>query len=149
MLVCWCQKTQLAGGTHDLVGLANRGGAVTVGRNEGNALVFDCREVPFLLSRKHATMQFQPDGALLLRDLGSTNGTYVSRHGALLSRLPANKRWKLLDNDTVGFGGPAVILVSGDHVANPFVFKFCGATLVATPGATPGEPVARHTAAAI
>ncbi|KAG1678043.1 hypothetical protein FOA52_000839 [Chlamydomonas sp. UWO 241] len=123
--------------TYDLVGLANQG-AVTVGRETDSVLRLDSPEIPFLLSRKHATLQFQPDGRLLLHDLGSTNGTYASRHGALLSKLPVDKRWELRDNDTVGFGGPDTILVGGNHVANPFIFKFYAVADAGTTGRSEG-----------
>lgn len=119
--------------TYDLVGIANHG-LVTVGRETDSMVRLDSPEIPFLLSRKHATVQFQPDGRLLLHDLGSTNGTYTARPGNVLEKLPRDKRWELRDNDTVGFGGPDTIVVNGNHVANPFIFRFYTQTDVSTAG---------------
>jgi pSer/pThr/pTyr-binding forkhead associated (FHA) protein len=145
---------------YDVIGLAHSG-LVTVGRESDASVRLDSAEIPFLLSRKHCTlqvrehqqhgngkdrsmaahhaspasltiilspfdptMQFQPDGRILLCDLGSTNGTYAARDGMPLRKLASNSRWELRDGDTVGFGGPEVIVVSREHVNNPFIFKF-------------------------
>lgn len=108
---------------YDLVGLASFG-LVTVGREPCAALRLDCPEIPFLLSRKHATLQLQPNGKFLLKDLGSTNGTYCCRPGQTLRKLTTEARWELEEGDTISLGGPEVIMARGEHVANPFIFKF-------------------------
>ena len=50
------------------------------------------------VSRRHAAI-YPHDNALLLRDLGSTNGTYLN--GFSLDR---NKSYKLSDGDEIEFG---------------------------------------------
>ncbi len=67
------------------------------------------QQIPLLLSRRHAVFQFQPDGRILLTDLGSTNGTYVARPGQILRKMLTNIPWELQDGDIVGFGGEALI----------------------------------------
>ena len=106
---------------YDLVGLASDG-VVSVGRESDSLVRLDSSDVPFLLSRKHATFQFQPSGGIVLKDLNSTNGTYTARAGQVLKKL--HGAWELQPNDIVGFGGPDIIVASGAHVPNPFMFKY-------------------------
>lgn len=55
------------------------------------------------LSKTHAQFQVAPDGALVVMDRGSTNGSYVVRRG--MSRtLTAGRPSTLLDGDIVRFG---------------------------------------------
>lgn len=55
------------------------------------------------LSKTHAQFQVAPDGALVVMDRGSTNGSYVVRRG--MSRtLSAGRPSTLLDGDVVRFG---------------------------------------------
>ncbi len=109
--------------SYDLLALASLG-LVTVGRENDSALRLDCPEIPFLLSRKHATLQLQPDGTILLSDLHSTNGTYVSRAGDGLTKLEAGTHWDLREGDRISFGGPETILAGTSTIPNPFIFKF-------------------------
>ncbi|GIL47153.1 hypothetical protein Vafri_4042 [Volvox africanus] len=112
---------------YDLVGLAH-GGLVSVGRESDSTIRLDCPEVPFLLSRKHARICVQPDGSLVLRDLNSTNGTYVSRDGEFLRRLRPDETWELKRGDLIGFGGPETIVARSEApditVPNPFLFRY-------------------------
>mmetsp|Transcript_13927 Transcript_13927/g.30087 ORF Transcript_13927/g.30087 Transcript_13927/m.30087 type:complete len:382 (-) Transcript_13927:747-1892(-) len=108
---------------YDLVGLS-ADGVVTVGRESESHIRLDSADVPFLLSRKHATLQFQPDGTIILRDLNSTNGTYVAHRLQQLEKLAPNRPWELEAGDTIGFGGPEVISARRVHVSNPFLFKY-------------------------
>lgn len=112
---------------YDLVGLSHNG-AVAIGRESDAVIRLDCPEVPFLLSRKHATVRVQPDGSLALKDLRSTNGTYVAREGDFLRRMREDEVWELKRGDTVGFGGPETIVARSETpdetVANPFLFKY-------------------------
>jgi hypothetical protein len=109
--------------TYDVVGLA-RDGLITVGRESESHIRLDSPDVPFLLSRRHATLQFQPDGNIVLRDLASTNGTYIGRQGQPLQKLGPNASWVVLTGDTIGFGGPETIVAHRMHVSNPFLFKY-------------------------
>lgn len=61
---------------------------------------------------------------MVLRDLGSTNGTYVARRGDRLTRLDDAQLWELHSGDTLGFGGPDTIIARRTQVSNPFLFKF-------------------------
>ena len=108
---------------YDLIGLA-ADGLITVGRESESHIRLDSPEVPFLLSRKHATLQFQPDGNIIMKDLDSTNGTYTARGGQPLRRMGRGAAWELKPGDTIGFGGPETIVVNRVHVGNPFKFKF-------------------------
>jgi pSer/pThr/pTyr-binding forkhead associated (FHA) protein len=55
------------------------------------------------LSKTHAQLQVAPDGALVVMDRGSTNGSFVVRQG--LSRpLAPGRPSTLLDGDVVRFG---------------------------------------------
>lgn len=51
------------------------------------------------VSRVHAALQFDAHGALFLRDLGSTHGTFVNKR-----RLPAHEFVRLHIGDVVAFG---------------------------------------------
>ena len=107
------------------------------------------KQIPFLLSRRHATFQFQPDGKILMTDQGSTNGTYVTRYGGHLRKMLPNIPWELEDGDLIGFGGeivdrfqifeliadsctppplpyagPETIMARRNSVQNPFIFVF-------------------------
>jgi EAL domain-containing protein (putative c-di-GMP-specific phosphodiesterase class I) len=64
-----------------------------VGRDPANELSVDARG----LSRQHAEFLAGPNGELVLRDLDSTNGTYVNRERIKLPRA-------LSENDVVHFG---------------------------------------------
>ncbi len=55
------------------------------------------------LSKTHAQFQVVPDGALVVMDRGSTNGSVVLRRGVSKS-LTAGRPATLLDGDTVRFG---------------------------------------------
>ncbi len=61
------------------------------------------RSTDMSLSKTHAQFQVVPDGALVVMDRGSTNGSVVIRRG--VSRpLTAGRPATLLDGDTVRFG---------------------------------------------
>lgn len=113
---------------YDLVGLAHSG-VVSVGRESDSTIRLDCPEVPFLLSRKHAKICVNPDGSLILKDINSTNGTYIAREGEFLRRLRSDEGWELRRGDLVrviagcmgfwgtnGGGGIAACLL-GSHSA--------------------------------
>lgn len=114
---------------HDLVELAE-GGRITIGRDLQSHLKLECEEVPFLLSRRHAVLTFtDSQGGLTLTDSGSTNGSYAARMGQPLQKLISLVPWQLQDRDTIGFGGPEVIVAGPEnsllvHVPNPFLFKY-------------------------
>ncbi|MCW2815672.1 MAG: hypothetical protein JWN84_3127, partial [Nocardioides sp.] len=55
------------------------------------------------LSKTHAQFQVVPDGALVVMDRGSTNGSVVVRRGVSKS-LTAGRPSTLVDGDTVRFG---------------------------------------------
>lgn len=49
----------------------------------GVDVLLDCASLPFLLSRRHASVRIAADGDYI-KDLNSTNGTYVSVARSLL-----------------------------------------------------------------
>jgi pSer/pThr/pTyr-binding forkhead associated (FHA) protein len=50
---------------------------IRIGRGQGCDLVLSHASV----SRRHAELTIEPDGAILIRDLNSTGGTFVLRNG--------------------------------------------------------------------
>jgi hypothetical protein len=60
------------------------------------------------ISRKHAVLERQPDGAFCLRDLGSTNGTVV---GEDPQPITANVAVPLADGDTIRIGAWTTITI--------------------------------------
>mmetsp|Transcript_32844 Transcript_32844/g.59511 ORF Transcript_32844/g.59511 Transcript_32844/m.59511 type:complete len:303 (-) Transcript_32844:669-1577(-) len=112
---------------YDLIGIAQEG-VVSIGRMSESMIRLDCSDVPFLLSRKHARVSFEEGGQVVMRDLNSTNGTYVARNGEQLRKLDADEVWVMQDGDIIGFGGPKTIVARSDvpdvTVPNPFLFKF-------------------------
>ena len=55
------------------------------------------------LSKTHAQFQIASDGALVVMDRGSTNGSFLVRQGVPRG-LPAGKAATLVDGDHVRFG---------------------------------------------
>ncbi len=76
---------------------------VAIGRHDSNDLRFNSRNV----SNYHAEILNEPEG-LVLRDLGSTNGTYVNEERV--------KRRKLTEGDRIRIGGNEIMvkLTSGE-----------------------------------
>jgi len=99
-------------------------GEITIGRQEGNTIVIDDRQ----LSRSHARLTNGPEGPTIT-DLDSANGTYVNdqRIGAT-RRLHPGDRLRL---------GETVLLVEGDPAAavDP------GATLLVPPSQARTAPI--------
>ncbi|WP_084254923.1 RDD family protein [Nocardioides sp. J54] len=65
--------------------------------------VVPLRSADMSLSKTHAQFQVAPDGALVVMDRGSTNGSYVVRRG-LSKALSAGRPSTLLAGDEVRFG---------------------------------------------
>jgi len=93
-------------------------GAITIGRQEGNTIVIDDRQ----LSRGHARLANGPDGPTVT-DLGSANGTFVNDQRIDAPRL-------LQPGDRLRLG-TSVLLIEGDPAA----------TAGADPGATVQVPL--------
>lgn len=110
---------------YDLIALAD-GGRIVIGRDSDSNLKLECDHIPFLLSRKHASLTFTDvHGGMSLIDCGSTNGTYTSRGGQTLTRLGSRQLWQLRASDTIGFGGPEMIVAGREtSVPNPFLFVY-------------------------
>jgi pSer/pThr/pTyr-binding forkhead associated (FHA) protein len=64
------------------------GGVRTVGRSTGADFIVDAA----LVSRVHCQLTVLPDGALELRDLDSTNGTYLNGQRVERARLASGDR---------------------------------------------------------
>lgn len=60
------------------------GGSVSVGRGSDNDVVIDLQQV----SRKHCRISADAHGAIVLEDLGSTNGTFVDNLNNRISQTP-------------------------------------------------------------
>ncbi len=65
--------------------------------------VVPLKSVDLSISKTHAQFQVVPDGALVLMDRGSRNGSVIIRHG-IAKPLVAGRPATLLDGDTVRFG---------------------------------------------
>lgn len=72
-------------------------GEHVIGRDPGSAIWMDARGV----SRRHASLVIGADGIATLRDLGSTNGTFVADRPLTAPRT-------LADGDTIGVGPETV-----------------------------------------
>ena len=112
-------RVSTAGGLPDsyqlaVPALAERG--LVFGRNTDSDIVLNTDLLPLLISRTHAKLSVVGH-ALFLQDAGSTNGTYVNE-----GRLQANVSKKLVNGNTVSFGGPKLIIRDGQHHQNPFVY---------------------------
>jgi hypothetical protein len=73
------------------------GGEVLAGRSTGCAIFLNDR----LCSRQHAVFSRAPDGSVRVRDLGSTNGTYVNGVRILAEQRLAPSDWITLGNETL------------------------------------------------
>jgi hypothetical protein len=101
---------------------------VKIGRLSTADLVMDDQRVKCLLSREHAEIALER-GRAELRDLGSTNGTYVMRPGAdAMTKLGRDVPWILRDGDVIGFGAPEMVNVNSaqqdEYANNPFLFVY-------------------------
>ncbi len=61
------------------------------------------------LSKTHAQVHVAPDGALVVMDRGSTNGSVIVRQGVSKS-LTAGRPATLLAGDTVRFGDRSMVV---------------------------------------
>lgn len=73
------------------------GSEVKAGRGADCDLLIDDR----LCSRQHAAFSRAPDGGVLVRDLGSTNGTYVNGVRVYGSHRLARGDWTTIGNETL------------------------------------------------
>lgn len=71
--------------------------------------VVPLRSTDMSLSKTHAQFQVVPDGALVVMDRGSTNGSVLLRQG-VSKPLTAGRPATLLDGDTVRFGDRSMIV---------------------------------------
>jgi EAL domain-containing protein (putative c-di-GMP-specific phosphodiesterase class I) len=125
-----------------LEGVASDGSRVThplhklpfrVGRDSANDLAVDARG----LSRQHAEILSGPQGELVLRDLDSTNGTYVNRERIQLARA-------LIENDVLHFGNAEFRLGIETATQMALVQDDGERTLIAPAGSTLSQHFVRH-----
>jgi pSer/pThr/pTyr-binding forkhead associated (FHA) protein len=123
---------------YSLVTEQNKGGAIVVGRKARVAPAVSLQDpkVPQLISRKHATLEFDENHQLVLVDLGSANGTYYTRKNErTIIRLEPHVSTTLEVGSTIYFGGRAAVQAEdGTYHPNPFVFLYT----------TPAEPWNHH-----
>lgn len=84
------------------------------GRGAGCDLLIDDR----LCSRQHAVFSRAPDGAVLVRDLGSTNGTYVNGVRVYASHRLARGDWTTIGNETLEL---CVLPAAAQGVSSPTI----------------------------
>ena len=87
-----------------------RPGLAYVGRSTLNEIVLNDSTI----SQRHASIEYSRTG-VLLKDLGSTNGTYVAGQ-------PVNERW-LSVQDSVQFGGVHCSFIGGLKKASTLVIS--------------------------
>jgi len=85
-----------------------REAALTMGREPGNTIVLDEAGV----SRRHAVVERKHDGVVVLRDLGSKNGTYVNKVAV------AEK--ELSDGDIIFLGATTLKFLADDNVEHSY-----------------------------
>ena len=90
----------IRGGPNSGVTIQLSGHPVTIGRRSDNDVVIDETTV----SRRHSLIMESPDG-FILRDLNTTNGTFVNRSNIGQSEYP------LRHGDQISVGGSEVMLV--------------------------------------
>ncbi len=76
-------RLKIYDGTEKIRELELEANTITIGRDEGNSILLEDSSV----SRRHATLE-PTGGFFIVRDLGSTNGTYVNEvlvHSHVLS----------------------------------------------------------------
>ena len=110
---------QLPDGEERVVPLC-KGETFTLGRDASHAIVIDDRTV----SRHHARLTCLKDGACLLEDLQSFNGT-------TLNEAPIRRPEPLQDGDRLGFGGVTAIYLAPD-TAHPPAREFAVGDLLAS-----------------
>jgi hypothetical protein len=91
------------GETFLVEGLALVGRRPEARANEPVRHLVPLRSTDMSLSKTHAQFQVVPDGALVVMDRGSTNGSVVIRKG-VSKPLTAGRPSTLIDGDTVRFG---------------------------------------------
>jgi len=84
-------------------------GRVLIGRHPDCEVAFDSHR-DLDASSRHAEIRRQPDGVLALKDIGSSNGTYVD--GVRVTRVPLSPGEPV--RVEFGVGGPVVRLFVGD-----------------------------------
>jgi S1-C subfamily serine protease len=77
-------------------------GALTIGRGRDADIRFD-PEIDLVVSGRHATIERAPDGSWIVRDLASTNGTFVNG-----LRVMGEMSLSPLDRITLGSDGPTL-----------------------------------------
>lgn len=85
--------------------------SVSIGRTGVNALMLDDQSV----SKIHASLAVSEDGALMISDTGSTNGTFINDE-----RIAYGKAMRLEAGDRVKFG---LIEVAFEHLPRPLVLE--------------------------
>lgn len=86
----------------------------------GKSISITCPSALNFVSSRHAEMTINADGVHLLKDLDTTNGTYVN--GALIST--PEKGFSLKNGDVVSFGGPGQVVIDKKIMKNPFRFVY-------------------------
>ena len=91
------------GETFEVAGLALVGRRPEARAGEEVAHLVPLRSSDMSLSKTHAQFQVVPDGALVVMDRGSTNGSVLLRQG-VAKPLTAGRPATLVDGDVVRFG---------------------------------------------
>ena len=79
---------------------------ITFGREAGNMIQVE----DVLSSRRHCVVQWAPPGKAIVKDLGSSNGTYLNN-----AKLEKNVAQDLKNGDTIRIGGHMYTYITGDE----------------------------------
>jgi hypothetical protein len=112
-------------GTGAVVEIATR---LVIGREESCDIVLDDEKV----SRRHCALTPQPDGRVVIEDLGSSNGTFVNRE-----RISGPVT--LIGGEEVRVGS-TVMSAEGEPTTTPTIISDSQRTVVGAPSAPPAPP---------
>ncbi|CAG9465342.1 unnamed protein product [Pedinophyceae sp. YPF-701] len=96
-------------------------GLVIVGRGSQATMYLNTPRLPQMISRLHAELSVSPDFRVMVRDLGSTNGTFVNDER--IENAGQDSESQAVPHESIlGFGGPARVSRMGIITENPCRF---------------------------
>jgi len=102
---------------------------VVVGRGSQATLYLNTPRLPQMISRLHAELKITRAGKILVKDLGSTNGTFLgddriqpAAHAPQSGQAQASAETEVAHGSVLGFGGPARVSRLGVVTENPCRF---------------------------
>lgn len=81
------------------------------------------KSAPYYVRGLHAHISTRLDKSVILSNVDMFTNSYVVRRGELFVRFGVGE-FVLCDGDTISFGAPSIITISGVKVENPFTFVY-------------------------